>query len=109
MKDAIIRALDWLEENPDKHIADSYALTKDGYVCDPNEPEADCFCVVGRIAHELGQEIFETEDQMGDHNLSAAEIEDMQDQLIEKGLKAEAIGSVKFMVNLSYKEIDNGI
>lgn len=50
---AIARALIWLRENPEKHITGSLAVTKEGLGCAPNDPEAECFCVLGRISHEL--------------------------------------------------------
>jgi len=51
---AIMRhAADWLEANPDRHITDDMALTKDGVRCATHVPDAYCFCAVGRIRHEV--------------------------------------------------------
>lgn len=46
------KAINWLEAHPDKHIAGSLAETADGYNIDPTDPDADCFCILGRIAKE---------------------------------------------------------
>lgn len=40
-KEAILRAADWLEANPDKHISGTMV-------------DGDCFCAIGRIALEYG-------------------------------------------------------
>jgi hypothetical protein len=51
-KEAILRAADWLEANPDKHIAGSLAIDVLGQRCSPTSPLAECFCALGRIALE---------------------------------------------------------
>lgn len=50
---AVTNALTWLRENPDKHIRGSLAVSADGTTCTPNDPSAECFCVLGRISKEL--------------------------------------------------------
>lgn len=53
---AVMKATDWLEANPTKHIVGELAVRVDGTDCDPNSPEADCFCMLGRISKELDVE-----------------------------------------------------
>lgn len=48
-------ALDWLEANPDKHIGGALAKEKlGGKVVSVQSEQADCFCAIGRIAHDAG-------------------------------------------------------
>jgi hypothetical protein len=54
-KEAIRRAADWLEANPDKHMAAFYAANAAGDYVGPNHPDAECFCAIGRIAKECGE------------------------------------------------------
>jgi hypothetical protein len=51
---AILAAADWLEANPDKHISGDLAQDADGNVVSPLDPEADCFCAMGRLIVESG-------------------------------------------------------
>jgi len=53
IKTALLAATTWLRANPTKHIAGSLAVDKEGKDCSPNAPEAECFCMLGRISHEL--------------------------------------------------------
>ena len=52
----VMGAIDWLEANPDKHIRRDFAATDEGYTTTPGDPKATCFCVLGRIAHDIGLE-----------------------------------------------------
>jgi hypothetical protein len=52
-KEAILRAADWLEANPDKHIAGYLAANALGERVTSSSPEAVCFCAMGRIMKEL--------------------------------------------------------
>lgn len=48
-------ALDWLEANPDKHIGGALAKEKaGGKDVSVQSEQADCFCAIGRIAHDAG-------------------------------------------------------
>lgn len=53
-KKAILRAADWLEANPDKHIAEYFALDVDGNMVEPLDERACYFCAVGRLIREVG-------------------------------------------------------
>lgn len=53
-KGAILRAADWLEANPDKHIIAKLATNDCGWLVEPTGPMATCFCAMGRIAKEAG-------------------------------------------------------
>jgi hypothetical protein len=53
-RDAILRAADWLEANPDKHITGDLATTDLGTPVSPTSSRATCFCALGRIAKEAG-------------------------------------------------------
>lgn len=55
-KSAILAAVKWLRENPDKHIAGTFAKDETGWSVDPNKPEAACFCAYGRFLKELDME-----------------------------------------------------
>lgn len=50
--DAIVRALDWLEAHPEKHIAHKLAEDDDGCYTAPTGVYAVCFCALGRIVKE---------------------------------------------------------
>jgi hypothetical protein len=52
---AILAAADWLEANPDKHIAGDLAQDALGRVVGPLDPAAVCFCAMGRLVIESGQ------------------------------------------------------
>ena len=53
---AMRRAADWLEANPDKHIAGHLADDKHRRpVPSPFDPRAACFCAYGRYMLELGE------------------------------------------------------
>ena len=56
LKLAAARAADWLEANPTKHVARSLAIDADGNKVAPDDPTAECFCALGRLAVELGLE-----------------------------------------------------
>jgi hypothetical protein len=69
---AILAAADWLEKNPDKHIAVELARTAQGHRCLPNDPNATCFCALGRIAVEMGFELSPySRSQLGDIGTAA--------------------------------------
>lgn len=53
IRNAVLAATGWLRENRDKHITGDLAVTTDGRGCEPNDPNAECFCVLGRISKEL--------------------------------------------------------
>ena len=53
VRQAFLDAADWLEANPDRHIAGYLAADKQGARCTPLDPDAACFCGVGRVAKEL--------------------------------------------------------
>lgn len=55
IKTAILNATSWLRANRDHHITGDLAETKEGDFCRPNDPNAVCFCVLGRISKELDQ------------------------------------------------------
>lgn len=52
--EAFCKAADWLEANPDKHTKGVMARDAEGTRVEPNAPEATCFCMYGRMLHELG-------------------------------------------------------
>lgn len=56
-KEAILRAADWLEANPARHIAFSMARTIDEKKVSPSSPKAFSFCALGRIAKETGRDL----------------------------------------------------
>lgn len=49
-----MRALDWLEAHPDRHVKRRYATDIVGRSCNPESPRAFCFCALGRITREAG-------------------------------------------------------
>ncbi|MGN6819447.1 MAG: hypothetical protein ACTHJR_12325 [Sphingomonas sp.] len=51
-KAAALRAADWLEANPDRHVRGLLAATQKGYEVKPLDREAECFCALGRLAKE---------------------------------------------------------
>ncbi len=51
------KALDWLDANPDKHISGTLAKDSEGHTVEPDAPEAQCWCVLGRMVVEGGLEI----------------------------------------------------
>lgn len=54
LRTLVTRALDWLEENPNRHITGTMATDgPDGKAIDANHPAAACFCAMGRILHEM--------------------------------------------------------
>lgn len=53
LKQAIFAAADWLEGNQERHIKGSAAINAKGFNVDPTDPEAECFCAIGRIGKEL--------------------------------------------------------
>lgn len=56
-KDALCRAADWLEANPDKHTKVALARNDAGDALDsPFDPAAACFCAYGRAVLEAGEE-----------------------------------------------------
>jgi hypothetical protein len=54
-------AIDWLEAHPERHISGALARDVDGRGCSPVAPRAHCFCITGRIAHDLGNDWSEVE------------------------------------------------
>ena len=52
----INRALDWLEANPDNHIIGMMASIDGEIATHPTDPNATCWCALGRIAYELNLE-----------------------------------------------------
>lgn len=46
------RAIDWLDENPERAIMGALARTEDGRATDPRDPAATCFCFLGRLCIE---------------------------------------------------------
>jgi hypothetical protein len=46
-------AITWLEANRDRHITGTLAKDSNGYSCKPNDPDAQCFCALGRMSKEL--------------------------------------------------------
>lgn len=53
IKTAVLNAVHWLRENREKHIIGDLALNENGDMCSPTDPNAECFCVLGRISKEL--------------------------------------------------------
>lgn len=53
IKTAVLAATSWLRENRDRHITGQLAVDARGDQCKPNSPDAECFCVLGRISKEL--------------------------------------------------------
>lgn len=51
-KAAVLRALDWLEANPDRHATGNMAYDEYGNVVSVLDRYAYCFCTLGRIAKE---------------------------------------------------------
>lgn len=65
------KALDWLDANPDKHIAGTLAEDGEGNTVEPDAPEAQCWCVLGRMVVEGNLEpatIFATDTDETDKN-----------------------------------------
>jgi len=56
LKTAALAAADWLEANRDKHITGDLAIDASGNDVRYNDPDADCFCALGRLGKELGLE-----------------------------------------------------
>lgn len=75
-KEAINRAADWLEANPDKHISASYAAGADGNYLFPLDPRAECFCAIGRIAKECEESPFVRAE--GEKNIGTPENPDVR-------------------------------
>lgn len=48
------KAADWLEANRDRHIVGALALDSRGATVAPSNPDAQCFCALGRFAVEAG-------------------------------------------------------
>lgn len=46
------RTIDWMDENPERAIMGALARTEDGRATDPRDPEATCFCFLGRLCVE---------------------------------------------------------
>lgn len=63
IKTAILNATSWLRANRDRHITGDLAVTANGGFCPPNDPRADCFCVLGRISKELNQSSYPDADE----------------------------------------------
>lgn len=53
-KAALLAAALFLEQNRTKHITGSFALNAQGHEVFPTDPEAECFCALGRYAKERG-------------------------------------------------------
>lgn len=53
VRNALLSAADWLEANPDKHIASFLSVDKNGKTVPPTSKNAVCFCGVGRVCKEL--------------------------------------------------------
>lgn len=47
-------AIDWLEANPEKQLTGMFAATADRRYVRHRDPDAACFCVLGRIAKDVG-------------------------------------------------------
>ena len=50
---AAVRAADWLEANPTKHIRGALTRNDRGRPTRLTNPDATCFCAVGRLSYEL--------------------------------------------------------
>lgn len=51
---AVYAAIDWLEAHPDRARSGAMATNKAGKYVHPSEPDAYCFCFIGRVAKEIG-------------------------------------------------------
>lgn len=56
----ITAAIDWCLANPDLHLTHDWAQKATGHFCDPKDPDATKFCVLGRLIIEAGLETGET-------------------------------------------------
>lgn len=54
--DPVLRAIQWLRDNPDRHIAGAMAIDDHGKGVSPSSPDASCFCIVGRVACEVAKD-----------------------------------------------------
>src|ERR1044072_4949236 len=94
LEEATKRALDWLEANPDKHIADDYARTEAGKSIIRSEgfEEACCFCIVGRIACEMNAPSFlSVEQALEAEGITSSLSIDKKDDFFLPGKSSEAI------------------
>ncbi|MGN6819435.1 MAG: hypothetical protein ACTHJR_12265 [Sphingomonas sp.] len=55
--DALKRTIDWARAHPDLMIKDILASKRNGDSCEPTDPEAHCFCAIGRLAKELDVDV----------------------------------------------------
>lgn len=62
--DAARRALAWAKANPDKIVSGVLATNADGQRVTTRDPDATCFCLVGRIAHEADADVVTTQEGM---------------------------------------------
>ncbi|MGN6819177.1 MAG: hypothetical protein ACTHJR_10970 [Sphingomonas sp.] len=64
IKQAMIRAADWLEANPDGHARMRMAARESGQIVGTMDPRACRFCALGRMMHELGIDTVNTIDAL---------------------------------------------
>lgn len=106
----MLAALRWLHRNPNKHISGDLAETADGFSCSTLDPDADCFCVLGRYANECG--INTSQMSLEDFQLSSAD-EPLYDRLWMKNdfvVKIEANPAILLgeLFNFTPEEITEG-
>jgi hypothetical protein len=52
-RQAVLDAKAWFDENPTRLIKGYLAVNSEGKTCPTNDPDAQCFCAIGRVAKEL--------------------------------------------------------
>jgi hypothetical protein len=92
-RDAFIAAAKWLKENPRNHTQGSLAINRDGKRVRPNDPEAKCFCFLGRAAKEMGLANYPDWERMHEVGLERIELIRLNDGPRRLNLTALARGA----------------
>lgn len=63
--EALRKTADFFDANPDKRVTGELARTDSGRSVSPWDPEATCWCALGRFAVEAGELVPEKTDRVG--------------------------------------------
>lgn len=77
--EALRKAADFLEANPDKRTTGFFARDEYGVICHPRSPKACSWCALGRFMVEMDGDLFKTEQENPQGSLLFAPLREVMD------------------------------
>lgn len=94
------RTLDWLEAHPERAIRGAMAKDAEGDHCLPFDPEATCFCFVGRLSVEAdlrgqvsGDFKLDVQEWLEPLNVTRGGLQSRNDSYFDQGIRFKALRS----------------